>query len=278
MDGKSWRIPAVGKGEDNWASEERKKKLAAAREARRHWLDLFQAGVKKTPEMAMPYRLYAPKTETGHKYPLVMFLHGIGCCGDDNEAQILQLDGATIWVRDQTQGGEPCFVLAPQCPLPNPEYRWAERHCRVLASILKDVMAEYDIDRHRIYVTGQSMGGYGSWTMSRLYPELIAGVAACCSGCIKIENSEMRIDYDAIDACAQVLKNKPLWLFHAADDPVVPVEVSRAMAEKMEESGRVRDLDYFFTEYPKRYGYGHASWVPAYDTKAMRVWLLEQRL
>ncbi|ODN30428.1 alpha/beta fold hydrolase [Fervidobacterium thailandense] len=223
----------------------------------------------------MKYRLFEPNVESGKRYPLVVFLHGAGERGDDNERHITANEGATVWVRPDVQAKHPCFVLAPQCPqdgywgtsfrVEKDPYKLVPNcYVATVLLIIEELLSIAPIDEDRIYVTGLSMGGFGTIALLTLNPQLFAaGVVVCGGG-----NPER----------LHRIKHIPLWLFHAEDDDIVPVTYSRVLVQKLKEiGGKVR-----YTEYPAGYMNSlglppHASWVPAYRTEEMISWLFEQR-
>lgn len=115
--------------------------------------------------------LYTPKTEPGKTYPLVLFLHGAGERGDDLNLVLDFTPGADTFMTDTWQAEHPCFVLAPQCP---EEQCWVP-YVDLLAQSLLEMAAQYPVDICRLYVTGVSMGGAGTWELLTRYPHKIAG-------------------------------------------------------------------------------------------------------
>jgi len=110
-----------------------------------------------------------------------------------------------------------------------------------------------NVDTSRIYLTGLSMGGYGAFTMAQVYPDYFAAVAPVCGG--------------GIPSMAKFVKPLPTWVFHGADDPVVPLSAAQLMVEALQaEKGEVK-----FTVYP---GVGHDAWIPAYNDTTLYSWLL----
>ena len=248
---------------------------ALKKEARKPIAELFQAGSVTHDGYTLPYRLYVPEyPEAGRVYPMVVFLHGGGERGCDNVSHILANDGAAVWVRDQMEGtGEACLVLAAQCPAKGPG--WLEPALLTLADAINAIMENYPVDPNRIYLTGMSMGGGGCWRMNYMFPDLFAAVVPICSAC-GLDEAGKEIDPDAINAAAEAFAGKPLWVFHAADDVVVPPETSRSLVRALEAKGKQRGVDFFYTEYPAECGYNHGSWNPAYEWSLMRQWLFRQ--
>lgn len=211
------------------------------------------------------YRLLKPATiEPGKKYPLIVFLHGAGERGDDNTKQLM-------YFPEQMASAEwrakyPCFLLAPQCPA---EKWWAGRRrgnangdnaesdqLEVVERMLTETIKDQPIDTKRVYLTGLSMGGFGSWEWGSRRPTWFAAVAPICGG----GNVET----------AKALKDTPVWAFHGDADAVVPVERSREMVEAVRTAGGSPK----YTEQP---GVGHNSWTPAYsDPQGLVPWMFEQ--
>jgi predicted peptidase len=216
----------------------------------------------------LPYRLLKPvNPEVKQKFPLVIFLHGAGERGRDNEAHIQHI--RELFLDERNRGKYPCYVLAPQCPKKESwsSYRRQEagatisekptRPMQMVTDLIEKVMKEYPIDPSRIYVTGLSMGGYGTWDLLARYPNKFAAAIPICGG------------GDA--KTAAVFKHVPIWAFHGALDEVVPPQESRKMIKALQEAGGIPG----YTEYPD---IEHDSWVQAYREPHLIHWLFEQRL
>jgi predicted peptidase len=249
--------------------------LAANPMPRAETLSVYQAHELQVPNESGPaiaarYRLMAPpKLETGREYPLVVFLHGAGERGTDNALQLLYLPE---WLAEADYRRRfPCYVLAPQCP---PEETWAglpnrndPKHAlpnalapaaRGVLAALDQEIAKHPIDRRRIYLTGLSMGGFGTWRLACETPRRFAAAAPICGG------------GDA--GWGTPPPDLPMWVVHGADDAVVPPERSRERVEAFRAAGGKPH----YVELP---GVGHDSWTPAYrDPEGLLAWLFEQRL
>jgi predicted peptidase len=218
-------------------------------------------------EQEFQYRLMRPeKIEAGKKYPVVLFLHGAGERGSDNQAQLAYLPE---WLaRSESRKEYPCFLIAPQCP---ENQKWADTDWSAKESIprgkitpalqaavdaLDELLETAPADPKRIYLTGLSMGGYGSWDLAARTPERFAAVAPICGG------------GDEHDAARLV--DVPIWAWHGEADTAVPVERSRRMIEAIRAAGG----------HPKLMelaGVGHNSWTPAYtEREGVVPWMFEQ--
>ena len=140
--------------------------------------------------------------------------------------------------------------MSPQCPIND---SWTDK-VEVLINLLDDIVARYNVDTERIYLTGLSMGGYGSWALAAEYPERFAAVAPICGGGNRI--------------MAFRLKNVPVWAFHGAKDSVVPLKQSEEMVKAI----KARGGDAKLTVYPDT---GHDSWTKTYKNKELYDWFLK---
>jgi predicted peptidase len=232
------------------------------------WQELFSKETYRSPSGGeLLYRKLPPaKIEEGQKYPLVLFLHGAGERGNNNEAQLVH--GTKDFAKRQAT--YPAFVIAPQCPSGKKwvEVDWSgDRHttpekpsesmamCRELIdSLVKDL----PIDTSRIYVTGLSMGGYGTFDAATRWPELFAAAAPVCGG------------GDDADSAIAKLKTVPLWIAHGDADRAVSVERSRAMVKALKAAG----TEPHYVEMAK---VGHDSWTATYSSDEFHKWLFGQQ-
>jgi predicted peptidase len=204
--------------------------------------------------------------------PVILFLHGAGERGDDNEAQASVGLGPSI----ARQKNFPFIVVLPQCP----RGRWwpeADMQAQALKA-LEQTIEEFNGDRARIYLTGLSMGGYGLWAMAAANPGKFAALAPICGGIrpprgVTAPSSAVDANEaaDPYTEAAKKIGRTPVWVFHGAADPIVPVSESQKMVEALKAAGgRVR-----YTEYA---GVGHNSWDRAYSEVELFMWLLSYRL
>ncbi|HZZ42957.1 MAG TPA: dienelactone hydrolase family protein [Tepidisphaeraceae bacterium] len=197
----------------------------------------------------LKYLAYTPKDydqDPSRKWPLILFLHGAGERGDDLNK--LKSWGIPLLCE---QGKNTSFIAI--CPLCPARESWLPMS---LNELLDHITTQYRIDPDRIYVTGASMGGNGTWNFAQQYPDRIAAIAPVCGG------------GDPNDVAS--LKNLPIWIFHGQKDPVVPFRREQAMIDALSPlHGRMR-----LTIYP---GIGHECWNAAYATPDLIPWLLQQR-
>jgi len=207
-------------------------------------------------DTTLPYRIYVPEDyDAAEKYPLVLFLHGSGERGDDNRAQTKKNTVMQTLLNEENLAKYPCVVLAPQCP---EDLWWAgddDDNTGELMGLLEQTKAAYSIDDNRVYITGISMGGYGTWGMLTAYPDYFAAAVPVCGG------------WEPEDA--SLFKHVPIWAFHGARDKAVRPENSRDMVKALElTGGNVR-----YTEYPKE---KHQSWEKAWREPELFEWMFAQ--
>ncbi len=209
---------------------------------------VFEKTITKT--LSCNYLLFLPKgySEKKQGWPLMLFLHGAGERGSDLKK--VKIHGPPKIVEKQKDF--PFIVVSPQCP----EDDWWTDKVEVLINLLDDIVVRYNVDTDRIYLTGLSMGGYGSWALAAKYPERFAAVAPICGGGNRI--------------MAFRLKDVPVWAFHGAKDTVVPLKESEEMVNAMKSLGGNARL----TVYPEA---GHDSWTETYNNEQLYDWFLEHR-
>jgi len=191
---------------------------------------------------------YDDAAAAGARWPLLVFLHGAGESGNDLEK--VKIHGPPKLIAAGTFD-HPCIVVAPQCP----GRGW---NTDMVAALIDDVCRTRRVDEDRIYLTGLSMGGYGTWALAAAHPERFAAIAPICGG--------------GNPADASKLRGLPIWVFHGEKDAVVPLDASRAMVTALEALGRKDSVR--FTVYPD---VGHDSWTATYDDPAFYAWLFAQK-
>lgn len=241
--------------------------LSAAVAAAKEPLPLDKVIFKDSAGKTLPYRFMKPEGyDAAKKYPLVIFLHGAGERGTDNEKQLVH--GVPQFASKENREKYPCFLIAPQCP---EGAKWvdvdwgADSHtmpekmtepARLTVELIEALLKGYSIDPKRVYITGLSMGGYGAWDLIARRPDLFAAVVPVCGG--------------GDEKTAEKIKTIPIWAFHGAKDTVVKPERSRRMIAALEKAGAKPK----YTEYPT---VGHDSWNPAYKDPEMFKWLFAQK-
>lgn len=219
----------------------------------------------------LPYRIYLPRgLAPTKKVPLVLFLHGAGGRGNDNLHQLTDQEAPLVFVQPRNQARWPLVMVAPQCPL---DQQWVampwgtpsgkgQRPAQptwpmAAAMALVDALAKQypAIDTTKLYVTGMSMGGYGTYDAAARHPGKWRAAVPICGG------------YDETQVAPLV--NLPLWAFHAVDDPTVPVSRTREIVAAL----RARGGHPRYTEYPASAHHGHFSWIPAYGEPQLLPWM-----
>ncbi len=224
--------------------------------------------VQKNTFQEMPYQLSSPKIEQGRLYPLVICLHGAAGRGTENEAR--GIEAYAVLKDSAVQAKHPAFLLAPQC---DKGFQWVDApwakgsynldqvpesvYMKKVHALILQVMKDYPVDKTRIYVTGQSMGGFGTWNLILNHPELFAAAIPICGG--------------GSPAHAERIKDTPIQFFHGAKDTTVPTVASREMAAALEKAG---SSVFKYTELPNG---GHAIMKEVWATSGLIDWLFEQK-
>jgi predicted peptidase len=215
---------------------------------------ILETSVQKA--VRSPYLLFLPQgygQDAQRRWPLILFLHGAGERGDDLD--LVRRHGIAKVVEQHPE--LPFVAVSPQCPA---DSTWMTESDAVLA-LLDDVMARCAVDSERLYLTGMSMGGYGTWYLATLYPDRFAAIAPICGGGEWFFGFPERV---------RVLRHLPTWAFHGAKDPIVPLEESARLVKVLEDcGGNVR-----FTVYPDA---GHDCWTETYDNAELYEWFLGHR-
>src|SRR6201996_3269908 len=213
------------------------------------------------------YRVLSPDATRQRKYPLVIFLHGSGERGSDNDAQLKW--GVMNFATDENMLAHPAIVIAPQCP---EREQWSNfafdknrtkmtlnadpsKSMRLLIGLIHHLDSAMPIDTNRIYITGLSMGGYGTFDALERYPKLFAAAVPVCGA--------------GDTSRAASIAHVPMWIYLGAEDPAVNPLNSLAMLVALTNAGAHPG----FTQYPE---VGHFSWLGAYSDPLMLEWLFRQ--
>jgi predicted peptidase len=203
--------------------------------------------------LMLAYAVALPSNYSPQKrWPVILFLHGFGERGEDGISQTRGMGTFLHRYPDRF----PCLVVMPQ--LPRIRVRWEGEANELALKALDEVVSRYHGDEHRLYLTGCSMGGGGCWRIAAAHPGRFAAVMPVCG------HTEPATQ-------APRLQSLPIWAFHGAEDPIVPVRYSRAMVQALRSAGSTKIR---YTEYP---GVGHDCWDRTYADPRVLRWLLAQR-
>lgn len=216
------------------------------------FLILFYANAQQTAQKFIQetrYLLYLPEgytADTAKVWPLIVFLHGSGESGEDLEK--VKKHGPPKLV----EGGKqfPFIIVSPQTLQ---RKGWQPD---LLIDMIGDIKKKYRVDEERVYLTGLSMGGFGTWSLAEKYPQEFAAIAPICGG--------------GEPDKAWKLAHMPVWCFHGAQDNVVPVASSQRMIDALKPYNK----DVKFTVYPEA---NHDSWTATYNNDSLYTWFLAQK-
>ncbi len=211
----------------------------------------FEKELHMVRQVRLNYLLFLPagyNPNGAKRWPLILFLHGMGERGNTlDDLELVKKHGIPKLVDQRPDF--PFIAVSPQCP----KRTFWDHEVESLNALLDEVIAAHAVDAHRVYLTGLSMGGFGAWALATAYPERFAAIAPICGG------------GDPETVCA--LKDVPVWVFHGAKDPVVPLSESEQMVAALKACGG----DVRFTVYPDA---EHDSWSETYANPALYEWFL----
>jgi len=235
---------------------------------------LLEKRIFQSEKGVLPYRILFPENyDKSVKYPLVLFLHGGGERGDDNEKHLVH--GVKHFLEPANRQAYPCILIVPQCP---EDSYWASvkfertkypleldfnyayditRGLQLAIDLTKNIIKSEAVDKKRVYITGMSMGGMGTLEAVYRYPKLFAAAASVCGGADEMAYKKRHVRI-------------PFWLFHGDADQVIAVDNSREMLARLKALG----ADVKYTEYP---GVNHNSWEKAYADPDLLKWLFNQK-
>jgi predicted peptidase len=195
------------------------------------------------------YLLFLPSDygkDPEKKWPVILFLHGSGERGDNLD--LVKLHGPPKIVEQKKDF--PFVVISPQCPAG----KWWDP--TTVVAVLDEVIEKYQVDPDRVYLTGLSMGGFGTWETALAYPDRFAAIAPICG---------RGNPYRALE-----IKHIPTWVFHGAKDPAVPISAAEEMVGTLKQAG----CDVRFTRYPEA---AHDSWTVTYAHRSLYDWFLKHK-
>jgi predicted peptidase len=204
-----------------------------------------------TINVSLQYLIYFPPgyNNDGKEWPLVLFLHGAHARGDDIN-RVKDLGPPMLVERGKDF---PFILVSPQCP---DGKRWNSLE---LSALLDEIENKYRVDKNRIYVTGLSLGGEGTWALAIAEPDRFAAIAPVCG----------RSSSFYLDACS--IKHLPIWVFHGAKDNVVSPSESQRIVDALKLCGS----NVIYTLYPET---DHNAWTETYNNEELYKWLLNQSL
>ena len=221
-----------------------------------------------TCNTVLPYRLLTPlNIDSTKQYPVVLFLHGAGERGNDNETQLTYMD--KIFGSSSFRQKYPCYVIIPQCA---ENFRWCETDWTLPSHTIPDTISVYlnaanqlldsivkavNADTSRLYITGMSMGGFGTWDLISRYPDKFAAAVPICGGA------------DLNMACR--LKDMPIKTFHGSVDKLVKVTRTRNMTIAIHKCGGNK------IDYTELTGKGHLIWNQVYNMPSTFQWMFAQK-
>lgn len=223
----------------------------------------------------LPYRILYPEAmEPGAKYPVILFLHGAGERGSDNEKQLVH--GSSLFLEENNRQKYSAIVIFPQCP---EDDKWVDQYVigtrrmgkdsvpadhytpsasmQLVRELMEEILQKEEVDRESVYIMGLSMGAFGIFDLLHRQPDWFAAAVPICGGG----------DTSLTEKYARQL---PFWVFHGTEDSVVPVEASRMMVSALVEAGTTLR----YTEYP---GVDHNSWDWAFAEEDLLPWLFSNK-
>jgi len=220
----------------------------------------------------LPYRILFPKDfDRSKSYPLILFLHGSGERGNDNELQLKH--GADFFLKDSIRENYPAVIVFPQCKTdmswnnvkydlsdPETEFEFPKKHeenlhLSLTEGLINQLIEKFNLDTNRLYVGGLSMGGMGTFELVNRNPRRFAAAIAICGG--------------AHPNIARRIRRTSWWIFHGQDDDVVPLASSMQIFEALEK----KNADVKITIYPN---VKHESWINTFAEPGLMSWLFSK--
>ena len=222
-----------------------------------------------------PYVLFVPHGYDGSKpVPVILFLHGLGESKFANPPKlppgVPSKTPVEVGIGPHIQGRRektfPALVIIPRAE--EPGWNADTANGKRAMAMLDEVMKEYKVDPQRVYLTGLSMGGFGTWSLAVAHPDKWAAIAPVCGG-LRWGKKGADAD-DSLAKAAEKIKDIPCWCWHGGADAVVRPELSREIVEALKKAGgrpRYTELEHV----------GHNSWDSCYATDDLYTWLFRQK-
>ncbi len=234
----------------------------------------YKKDVYTSKKGTLPYRVLLPRNYNQNiKYPLILFLHGSGERGSDNNLQLTH--GAELFLKESVRRDYPAVVVFPQCAAEDSwsNYQYSRtdgkvdiiysetvdkiKHQELLRGLVKKLKDNFNLDNNRLYIGGLSMGGMGTFDMIKQNPKMFAAAFAICGG--------------ANPKIAKRISKPSWWIFHGDADGVVPVKYSQQIYDAL----KAIDADVQLTIYE---GVNHDSWTNAFAEPELLKWLFSKSL
>lgn len=218
------------------------------------------------------YQVFVPaRAAGGSKPPVILFLHGTGERGSDGDKQVQVGLGPHVRAHP---ADFPALVVFPQAP---DDQDWKGGTAALALAELERATEEFNGDRDRTYLTGLSMGGYGTWELALMEPRRFAALVPVCGALLPPREERLNLfvaplagEADPYATLARRLRHLPMWIFHGAKDDLVPPDDDRRTVAALQAAG----ADVRYTELPD---VAHNAWDPAYATPELWKWLFSQR-
>lgn len=221
---------------------------------------VYNSTDSKFPGFKLNYRMYVPNNyDPSFSYPLVLYLHGLGESGTDNCKQVDSRSTITYQLLNYgNMTRYPCIIIAPQSESGvwfSPYDTGIAPDLQMAINLVNETCNKYNVDKNRLYITGYSYGGFGTWNAIIRFPTMFTAAVPICGV--------------GDPSKASLIKNVPIWAFHSSDDTVVSVNGSREMVDALKAiNGNIK-----YTEYQNS---GHDCWTMTYSNPDLYSWLFRQ--
>jgi predicted peptidase len=210
-----------------------------------------------------PYVLFVPHGyDKAKPTPVVLFLHGSGETKGDKSGKMPVEQGIGPYLKGRREKTFPALVIIPQAETRG--WQADGESAKRAMLMLDEVTKEYTVDPKRVYLTGLSMGGFGTWSLAAAHPDKWAAIVPVCGG-LRWGKGESKLA-----ETAEKIKDIPCWCWHGGADPVVKPELSREVIDALKAAGGK-------PRYTELEGVGHESWDACYASEDVYRWLFKQK-